>query len=125
MTRILRAIVVVLLPGLSACELLTLPSAEIRAWGEPGAIVISNPGERPIYYFAIEQGTAALTLWGPCSDPARCDGVAPGARVELALESVPGYTREAETVLVYWWHLVPADGGGFRPDEIRVAEVRL
>lgn len=120
-----RLLAIPLLLGLAACELITGPASRVEAVNDPPNVVVTNRGERPIYYFAIEQGTLALTLWGPCDDPDTCDAVAPGGRREIPYESITGYSAEAEVILVYWWHLVPRSGGGFEPDSIRFEEVRL
>lgn len=116
---------ITLLAGSTACDLLTGPGGGVEAYDDPPNVVVVNDGDRPVYYFAIEQGTAALTLWGACDDPDTCDAVAPRERLEIPYASVTGYTAAAEVVLVYWWHLVPKSGGGYQPDEIRVLEVPL
>lgn len=113
--------------ALTSCELITGPDSESQVTATAGesAVTIRNAGDRPIYYFAIEQSTAARTLWGPCDDPDACNSVPGGATRMVPFEEVAGYSPEAEVLLVYWWHLVPKPGGGFEPDSLRFEEVRL
>ena len=122
-TRMILALA--LLAGSAACELLTGPGDRLDAHDAPPNVVLVNGGDRSIYYFAIEQNAAAVTLWGPCEDPDTCDAVEAGQRREIPYSSIAGYTPDADVVLVYWWHLVPAADGGFRPDTVRVEEVPL
>ena len=120
-----RLLAIPLLLALAACELITGPASRVNAVNDPPNVVVINRGERPIYYFAIEQDAAARTFWGACDNPETCDAVAPGGRREIPYESISGYSPEAEVILVYWWHLVARTGGGFEPDSIRFEEVRL
>lgn len=114
-----------LLAGAVACDLVTGPSGRVRAFDEPPNVVVENHGDRTIYYFAIEQSTAARTLWGPCDDPETCDRVPPRGREEIPYETISGYSADAEIILVYWWHLVARAGGGFEADSVRYETVRL
>ena len=38
---------------------------------------------------------------------------------------IVGYTPAAREAIVYWWHLMPDGGSGFRPDSLRAVVVGL
>ncbi len=86
---------------------------------------LTNQSPAPVYWFAVERGVTARINWAPCTDPARCAGLAPWATTALPYTQVAEYTAAAREATVYWWHLIPATGGGFRPDSIRVVVVAL
>jgi hypothetical protein len=95
----------------------------IRLEVNPSGIEVRNSRTATIYVFAAGRAAAPLILWGPCSDPDQCEGIEPGARRVLAPAEIAGYGTSDE-VIVYWWHLVTAEGGGFEPDGIRSMIVR-
>ena len=111
----------------ASCTGLTDPGreSELRVTRDPPELLLTNAGSRPVYFTAYEETTAALTLWGPCDDPERCPRVAPGERRALSYGEVSGYRPGADVALVYWWHLEPEAGGGFRADSVRVESVRF
>lgn len=93
---------------------------------EAGSLVLTNRTDAPVYTFVIDGALAMRALWAPCTDPRRCTAIAPGARRTVPVEELAGYEAGREqTLLVYWWHLVPADRGAFRPDSLRVEPARL
>ena len=110
---------------LSACALLTESRSGLRVTTDPPNLVLTNEGAAPVFYFAVEQERAALILWGPCDDPDTCDRVDAHSEVRLPYDSLIAASPDADVVLVYWWHLVPKDGGKFEPDRIRVVEVPI
>ncbi len=83
----------VLLLLASACGLVTEPrdSNGLSAQRDGSTLHLKNQGERPIYFFAVEQSTAARILWAACDDPERCNRVAPKAEKGLPLDSIWGY----------------------------------
>ena len=111
----------------AACAALTEPDAapSLQVSRRPAELVLTNATERPVYFAAFEEQTAAVTFWAPCDDPERCPHVAPGERKLIPYSAVSGYRPGAEVALVYWWHLVPKPGGGFRPDSTRVEAIRF
>jgi len=91
----------------------------------PPVLQLTNQSSAPIYSFAVERGAAAAINWAPCTDPARCAGLSPGATTALPYTQISFYTPAAHEAIVYWWHLIPATGTGFRPDSIRAVVVAL
>ena len=91
----------------------------------PPALQLTNQSPAPVYSFVIESQTAALVNWAPCADPSRCSGLAPGGSLHLPYTDIAGYTPGARQAIVYWWHLVPSDGPGFRTDSIRAVMIGL
>lgn len=81
-----------------------------------GALRLTNPTTRPVYYAAFERvwATTGLFIWGPCTEPSTCPAVAPRQTVSIPLEEVNGWHPEAQEALVYYWHLEPAEGGAHR-----------
>jgi hypothetical protein len=98
---------------------------EARSFG----LVIQNRSDSGIHYFALDQESAARTTWVGCgwhpvTDPDQeCGpGLRPGEKQDVAAAGIPGWGT-SEKVVVYWWHLVPAPGGGFVQDSIRALVV--
>jgi hypothetical protein len=89
-----------------------------------GRLAIQNIGSEPLYTFALTRDLTAIVDWIPCTDPTRCEGIAPGARREVAYSAIYGYTRATREIVAYGWHLVPS-GNGFAPDRIRAVVVRV
>ena len=91
----------------------------------PPRLNITNQTPAPVYLLVMEGQFASRANWAPCSDPARCAALAPAASKDLALDQIAGYALGAETVVVYWWHLIPGGETGFHPDSVRAVAVRL
>ena len=91
----------------------------------PTGLRIVNNSVAPAYVFPIESQTAALANWAPCVNPVECRGIAAGADTTVPYAAIFGYTPGASGIIVYWWHLVPESGGGFRADSIRAVPVSL
>jgi hypothetical protein len=89
-----------------------------------GVLVIENTGSAPLHTFAITREASELSDLIFCTDPARCPGLAPGARKKVPYSEIYGYAEGTRDVVVYGWHLVPS-GNGFAPDRIRSVFVRL
>jgi hypothetical protein len=91
----------------------------------PPVLQLTNQSGALAYWVAYERGATAKISWAPCTDPARCAGLAPGATTTLPYTQIGFYTPAAREATVYWWHLIPATGTGFRPDSIRAVVVVL
>jgi hypothetical protein len=89
------------------------------------ALRLTNTTTEPVYWFAIESATAARVDWFGCYDPARCPSIPPGQTRRLPYDSIMGYSRGAEKVIIYWWHLVPDAQRGFRTEGMRSILVDL
>ncbi len=82
-------------------------------------VVVTNRTDADIFYMVVERETALLIDWIGCNDPAApCPRVAPSSSTVVPYDQVTGWPGSGQ-VIVYWWHLVPASGGGFRPDSMR------
>ena len=127
MPGIVRGVMaVVLLAAAGACSPVDVGEDDIRVQSEDDGLSIRNGRDASIFYFAIDRHTAAviLMLWAPCVDPETCDRVDARATRQVAAEDVMGWGASDEVIL-YWWHLVPAGAGRFRPDSIRSLIVPL
>jgi hypothetical protein len=87
-------------------------------------LIIQNTGAEPLYTFTITRDAAALVEWIPCTEPTRCEGIAPGGHRELPYSEVYGYTPATRELLVYGWNLVPGENG-FTVGTMRVVVVRV
>ncbi len=110
---------------LSACARPTAPGGTLMVLASPPNLVMTNQTATPIYSFIVDQRTLALVDWAPCLDPATCDPLAAGTTKTVPYDSILGYSAQTESVVVYWWHLVPNRGTGFRPDSLRAQVVGL
>ena len=108
-----------------ACSSTTAPiEGGLAVKAAPPNLQLSNQSPAPVYVFAIEAGLAPLANWAPCTDPARCRSIRGGGTAEFAYTDIAGYSATARQAIVYWWHLVPRDGG-FAPDSIRAVGTEL
>jgi hypothetical protein len=109
-----------------ACSNATGPlEGRLAVQAVPPVLQLTNQSPAPVYFVAIERGATAKINWAPCTDPAQCAGLAPRATTALPYAQIGFYTPAAREANVYWWHLIPATGTGFRPDSIRVVVVAL
>lgn len=96
----------------------------VRATGS--RLELANRGDATVYYQLFEANTAALSLWGACDHPSQpCPRVAAGRTAMVPYDSISGYKPGADSAIVYWWHLLPKAGGGYRVDEVRSRRVPL
>jgi hypothetical protein len=102
-----------------------LTAGELAVRVTPPVVELTNHTPAPVYFFAIEGGLAIRANWAPCTDPSRCRAVAPAGSLDLAFSQIAGYHTDAETAIVYWWHLIPGGETGFRPDSIRAVGIRF
>lgn len=115
--------VLVLLAGCSTTTFTLGGPLAIRTGA--GEVQLDNRTNAPVYTFVIEREAAARTDWVACTNPATCDAIAPGQERRIAYDDIPGYETGDDEAIVYWWHLMPAPGGGFAPDSLRSEVVRL
>ncbi|HET7563694.1 MAG TPA: hypothetical protein VFJ96_01770 [Gemmatimonadaceae bacterium] len=83
---------------------------------------LQNRSAAPIYTRIVDSEYAALSLWMPCTDPAKCTALQPAERREVPYIKIKGYSPSStREVIVYWYHLVPdsTSDTGFAPDTIR------
>jgi hypothetical protein len=102
----------------AACDKSTGP---VQIYDDPLRIVprfpellMENRSTETIYYFAVEQDTAAKILWAPCGDPSTCDypSIASRAFLRLSYGRITGYELNDRVAIVYYWVLLAKPGGG-------------
>ncbi len=82
-------------------------------------VVLTNRTDADVFYMVVEREMAVLIDWIGCTDPgSACPRVAPSSSTVVPYDQVFGWPGSGQ-VIVYWWHLVPASGGGFRQDSMR------
>jgi hypothetical protein len=82
-----------------------------------------NRGDRAVYSHVEDRARLALADWYPCTDPARCPPIAPGAERAIRIGGSSGLAHGRDAV-VYWWHAV-ATTEGTRAGAIRSLVVSL
>jgi hypothetical protein len=102
-----------------------LPVERLAVQAAPPVLLLTNQSPAPAYFLAMERGSLARANWAFCSDPTRCTALNPGVSTSLPYAQIGGYTQGAHEAVVFWWHLIPATGSGFRPDSIRAVVVAL
>lgn len=101
------------------------PASEpLELWADSPHLVLSNPGEQPVYFMVFESELLTRADIFFCDSPQTCDSVAPGEQVRREYESIAGYDQPGDVATVFWWHFL-SRGGVFRPDSIRTEQVTL
>ena len=88
-------------------------------------VQLNNTTSDPIYYKIIEQETATLIDWMPCTDPPSCDAVRVGETKAVPYSSIVGYKDGKTDAIVYWWHLAAKAGGGYTTKDLATIPIRL
>lgn len=86
-------------------------------------VVLTNPADHDLYYFAVEAVTATMINWAPCVDPA-CPYVPVRASRAVPLDSIFGWDDDATDVLVFWW-AARTENGRRVPAQVRGASVKV
>ena len=94
----------------------------IQTTGEE--VVMSNPTDKPTFYFIVERETAAVLDFATCVQGPRCKSVAPGTTARIPYRQIAGYKPDRKEAIVYWWRSVMASTGP-RVDEVRHQVVEL
>jgi hypothetical protein len=81
-------------------------------------VVLSNPTEKPTYYFIVEREMAAVLDFTTCVEGPRCRNVAPGTTARIPYRQIAGYKSDRKEAIVYWWRSVLAPTGP-RVDDVR------
>lgn len=80
----------------------------------PGGVLLENTDSVTVYVAVYDARVLPFIEWAPCTDPATCDGIPPGGRrTETLGDDV------SDTVMIFWWRLVPAGEGRLTPDTVR------
>ncbi len=85
------------------------------------AFRLQNASAVPINYFIVERDLAARLDWAACVGPT-CPAVPPSGSIAVTYAQVAGYAAGAREAIVYWWHSIPASGGGYLADSIRAVD---
>jgi hypothetical protein len=96
-----------------------------RASSAARVLELTSLDAEHLYYFAVEREMTALINWAPCTDPERCDGIAPNTSVEFSYSAIAFYEPGDAEAVVYWWRLVDGAGGELEPDSIRALVIDL
>ncbi|HEX2077311.1 MAG TPA: hypothetical protein VHG08_06365 [Longimicrobium sp.] len=83
------------------------------------AIAVTNTGDLPVYYRIVNP--EALAAWAPCTSPADCPAIPPGATVRISYSEIGLYQPDSKEAELYWWRFtrvgnayVPVDEGRLR-----------
>jgi hypothetical protein len=90
-----------------ACSGPTLPVAGVAAQATADGIVATNATNRPVLYFAVEQGTLALITMAPCNDVAVCPTIPARGTITIPWADVPGYAPTRHVYLLFWSQPLP------------------
>jgi hypothetical protein len=102
----------------AACEKSTGPvhiyDGPLRIVPRFPELLMENRSTETIYYFAVEQDTAAKVTWAPCEDPDTCSHASIGAGQfhRVSYTRITGYTLNDRVAIVYYWVLLPKPDGG-------------
>ena len=111
--------------AVSACDSVSDPESGggviVRA--DENGLVVRNLTGATIYTFAVDRNTAAVINWVRCTDPRTCDGIRPRRSALLPATQIMGW-EESKDILLVWWQLQPAPGGGYSPGTSGVMIVR-
>ena len=107
-------------PAVPAVEAISFPLADqVGAQLLETGVLIQNPGDEAIRYFAVERQFAARINWAPCTTRPTCPQAQARTAVLVDYTSVAGWTSASEEALVYWWRLVAGPTGELEADSIR------
>ncbi|HEX6371445.1 MAG TPA: hypothetical protein VF006_21180 [Longimicrobium sp.] len=102
------------------------PSAPLNVSVALRSLRLENQNSRTIYYLIMTSDMAARVLWAPCSSPEQpCARLEPQGVVQVPYSQISGYDRGSREAIIFWYHLLELEGGGWRADEIRSVRVRL
>jgi hypothetical protein len=88
--------------------------------GSATGILLSNSDTVPIYFAVYNVALLPRIEWAPCTEPRRCDVVAPGTQRMVAMRGMP-----SDSAVVFWWRLIPSSHGLLRPDSVRSVAVPM
>jgi hypothetical protein len=102
-------------PSATGANIVTEPvvnvvTGTVTAVATEAGITATNGTDRPIFYFAIEQGALAVVLFYPCTDASRCNNIAPGASTTIPWSSVVASAPAKHEYVFVWWQAPPAVG---------------
>jgi hypothetical protein len=84
-------------------------------------LVVQNETGTRVHRFIVGQNLLPVIDWiADCTD---ANAIEAGKDEHFAYGNILGY-RSGTNIVVFWWHPVPAEGGGLRPDSIRTIFVQ-
>ena len=87
--------------------------------GHDTELLLTGESGDPVYFQLMAGRVAARLEWTPCVQPERCESLRQSAGIRVPYRSIPGWVRGEPEVVLFFWRLIPAPGGGFRPDRVR------
>jgi hypothetical protein len=109
-----------------ACSDPTAPRSDIlRVDRRPAGLEFRNLTAAPVYWMALETELLPLIDYALCTDPAACTPLAARATALVPYDELWCCQGEERHLTILHYHLVPALGGGFRPDSVRTIGVQL
>jgi len=99
-------------------------AADVRVEADANDLIITNGRPAPIFYFAVDEATAAaIDEWAPCTETPQCPSV-PAQTVQRVPYSQVLGSRSGGDILFYWWHVMEESAGSRQPDSVRMLRVR-
>jgi hypothetical protein len=87
----------------TGCKALTGESDDaLTVVSERESLRLRNGSMGRVHYMVVEQGTAALINWAPCTGDG-CPAVRARSSVLVPYDEILGYSPEARNAIVYWW----------------------
>lgn len=109
-----------------ACSDPTGPRSDIlRVDRRPAALEFRNLTAAPVYWMALETEVLPLINYALCTNPTSCAPLAAHATELVPYNELWCCQGEQRHLTILHYHLVPAPGGGFRPDSVRTIGVQL
>ena len=104
-----RLVVASLAFALAGCGGSTSVPATLVASANAEGMVLTNRTSVAVNFVAMSEKSAPLIDWIPTPDPR----IAPGASLTVPRAAILGFAEGGNPVLVYWWGVRPASGGGY------------
>lgn len=74
---------------------------DLRVAVDGQAVAVTNVGDEPVYYRIVNPD--AFALWAPCTSPADCPEIGPGATVRIPFADIGLYQPDSTEAELYWW----------------------
>ena len=103
-----------------ACSDPTGPRSDIlRVDRRPAGLEFRNLTAVPVYWIAVETELLPFSLLALCTDAATCASLSAHEARLVPFDELWCCEGEVRHLTILHYHLVPAAGGGFRPDSVR------
>lgn len=120
-----RVVVALMLMALGCSDAVGVESDLLTAEISGARLHLTNRIAEPVYYFAVDNETAAVIDWAPCTDPQQCTSVPAGSTQTLRLADLH-ISENAASLVVFHWRLVPGGDPNVHVfDSVRTLTVTL